>query len=87
MKNTKYTPAKIRSASFDADANTVDIVWTTGAAVRRADYYVEFDEVLSLEPGAVRLDRLNAGASFLDAHNDCAVANILGVVLPDTARI
>ena len=37
MKKT-YRAAKIRANSFDEDTNTIQVVWTTGAAVRRADY-------------------------------------------------
>jgi Caudovirus prohead serine protease len=89
MKTKSYSPARVRSASYDEAANTIDIVWTTGAAVRRADPYTgdEYDEVLSLEPGAVRLDRLNGGAPFLDSHNSEGLANVIGSVIPGTAKI
>jgi phage head maturation protease len=80
--------ATLRSSSFDADANTIDVVWTTGAAVRRSDPFDgEFDEILSLDPGAVRLGRLNAGAPFLDSHDGMSVARILGSVVPGSAKI
>ncbi|KFL30983.1 hypothetical protein JP75_11560 [Devosia riboflavina] len=81
--------ADLRPATFDADKNTVEVVWTTGAAVRRRDYLTDtlFDEVLSLAPGHVRLDRLNAGAPLLDAHDDRRLASVLGSVVPGTARI
>lgn len=81
--------ATLRSASFDAEARTVEVVWTTGAAVRRIDWLSgdEFDEVLSLEPGAVRLDRLNAGAPFLDTHNSFELGAVIGSVVPGSARI
>ncbi len=87
MKTKTYSPAKIRSASYDADANTIDIVWTTGAPVRRSDYDGEYDEVLCLEPGAVRLGRLNSGAPFLDTHQDGGLANVIGTVVPGSAKI
>ena len=81
--------AQVRSDSFDADRNTIDIVWTTGATVRRYDYWdgSEYDEVLSLEPGAVRLDRLNAGAPFLDTHCSYGLDNVIGSVVPGSASV
>jgi hypothetical protein len=81
--------AEVRAESFDQDANTIDIVWTTGATVRRYDYWdgTEYDEVLSVEPGAVRLERLNRGAPFLDAHCSYALASVIGSVVPGTAKI
>ena len=44
-----FRAAKIRANSFDEDTNTIQVVWTSGAAVRRADYDGEYDEVLSLD--------------------------------------
>lgn len=81
--------AQVAPESFNADANTIDIVWTTGAAVRRCDYWdgTEFDEVLSLEAGAVRLERLNLGAPFLDTHCSYGLDNVIGSIVPGTAKI
>ena len=81
--------ATVRAGSFDQDANTVEIVWTTGASVRRYDYWdgTEYDEVLSLDPGAVRLDRLNLGAPFLDTHCSYGLDNVIGSVVPGSAKI
>ncbi len=64
-------------------------MWTTGATVRRTDWWdgTEYDEVLSVEPGAVRLERLNRGAPFLDAHCSYALASVIGSVVPGTAKI
>ncbi|WP_018264036.1 HK97 family phage prohead protease [Methylobacterium sp. WSM2598] len=84
-----YRAARLRSASFDPETNTIEVVWTTGATVRRIDEITgrEFDETLSMEPGAVRLDRLNAGAPFCDAHSTEKLSTILGSVVPGSARI
>jgi HK97 family phage prohead protease len=88
VKTKQSRAAKIRANSFDEETNTISIVWTTGAAVRRADYRgEEFDEVLSLEPGAVDLGRLNAGAPLLDSHQDGGVANIVGKIVEGSAKI
>lgn len=88
MKPTNYRAAKVRANSYDESTNTVDIIWTTGAAVRRSDWSgEEYDEVLSLEPGAVDLSRLNGGAPFLDSHQDGASANVIGSIVPGSAKI
>lgn len=84
-----HRDASVRPESFDAKANTVDIVWSTGASVRRFSWWdgEEYDEVLSMEPGAVRLDRLNAGAPFVDTHATYCLDNVIGSVVPGTAKI
>lgn len=86
---TRLRAARLRATSFDADSNTIEVVWTTGAAVRRFDDWSgeEFDEVLSLAPGAVRLGRLNAGAPFIDTHDSTECSRVVGSVVRGTARI
>lgn len=80
--------ANLRAASYDEAANTVDIVWTTGADVLRSDYFDgTYVERLTVDPASVRLDRLNAGAPLLDTHNAYQLAAIIGSVVPGTARI
>ena len=88
MKDRKYTAARVRSASFDADANTIDIIWSTGADVLRQDWNgSEYIERLLMGDGNVRLGRLNSGAPFLDTHASDTLGNVIGSVVPDTARI
>jgi phage head maturation protease len=88
MKQKHFRSANVRANSYDEDAGTIEVIWTTGAAVRRSNWDgEEYDEVLSLEPGAVNLDRLNNGAPLLDAHQDGESANIVGAVVRGTARI
>lgn len=84
--------AEVRAESIDVDARTVEIVWTTGATVQRVrwegwDDRIEYDEELVVEDGAVRLERLNSGAAFLDAHNSWRSESVLGSVVPGSARI
>ena len=64
-------------------------MWTTGASVRRYSWLdgEEYDEVLSLDEGAVRLERLNLGAPFLDTHCSYALENVIGSIVPESARI
>ena len=71
--------AAVAPASFDAARNIVDVVWTTGAAVRRRDGKGPFIEVLSLEPDHVDLSRLQ-GASVLDSHQADSLNRVMGIV-------
>ena len=81
--------AELRPASFNPDDNTIEVCWTTGAQVQRYDWWEDevYLEELALDAGAVRLDRLNAGASFLNSHDSCDLDAVLGAVVPGTARI
>lgn len=81
--------AEVRSESFDEADNTIEVIWTTGAAVRRWDWRREryYSEVLEVTPKSVRLDRLNAGAPFLDTHDDWSLRSVLGSVVPGSAKV
>lgn len=80
-------PLQTRQAAFqpatlnDAE-RTVELVWTTGASVRRMDYWTgrAYYEELSLDPAAVDLARLNGGAPLLNSHAACDIADVIGVV-------
>ncbi len=81
--------AAITRSSVDEENRTVEVVFTTGAAVRRFDwnsgsYYLE---KLSLEPAHVRLERLNSGAPVLDTHSAYSLASQMGVVEDGTAAL
>ncbi len=71
--------ASLTPQTANADARTIEVVWSTGASVRRRDMQGEYFERLSLEPAAVDLSRL-IGASVLDAHRQGAVRDVLGTV-------
>lgn len=79
----------LRAASFDEADNTIEVIWTTGAAVRRysIDEQRFYEEILEVTPKAVRLDRLNAGAPFLNSHRDGNLKNVIGSVVPGSATI
>lgn len=80
--------AAVRANSFNADANTIDIRFTTGADVLRSDWFDgTYIERLLCGPENVRLDRLNAGAAFLDTHNSWGLDAVIGSVVPGTARM
>ncbi|RBI82660.1 peptidase U35 [Rhodosalinus halophilus] len=71
--------ATLAPATTDPEARTVEVVWSTGAPVRRRDMAGQYIERLSLAPEAVDLSRLE-GASVLDAHRQTAVRDVLGSV-------
>ncbi|TIL95203.1 MAG: hypothetical protein E5Y73_07540 [Mesorhizobium sp.] len=63
----------IGASAIDVEARTVQIIFTTGATVRRRKYTgwdtaVPFDETLVVSREAIDLTRLNAGAPVLDSH-------------------
>jgi hypothetical protein len=73
---------RLQPDSIDAEARTIEVVWSTGAAVRRRDLWTgkRYDEVLSLDPRHVDLARLNSGAPLLNAHGAFDLADVIGVV-------
>jgi HK97 family phage prohead protease len=73
-------------SSVDTEARTVDLVWTTGASVRRRKFdwetmrTVNYDEILIVSDKAVDLSRLNAGAAVLDSHDTWSTQSQVAVV-------
>ncbi|RCK32493.1 hypothetical protein TH9_12230 [Thalassospira xiamenensis] len=74
--------ASVVPSSINEDDRTVELTFTTGATVRRYNWYRDetYEEILSLEPGHVRLDRMNGGAApvLRDHHN--SIDHIVGAV-------
>lgn len=81
--------ATIRPASYREEDNSIELVWTTGAAGLRFDWYdgEYYVEELSLDADAVRLGRLQAGACLLDSHQDYSLRSVLGSVVPGTVTL
>lgn len=78
---TATREASFQPSTVDEEARTVELVWTTGATVRRRPFFSgEFDEELVVSKEAVRLDRLNGGAPLLDSHHSFGLDGIVGVV-------
>lgn len=68
-------------SSVNEEARTVEVVWTTGEKVLRANWDGQFYEELSLDPAHVRMDRLTSGrAPFLANHSSRGLSDVLGVV-------
>lgn len=73
--------AEVRASTIDEEARTVEVTWTTGASVPR--YMPGLGRVmekLEVSDAAVRLDRLNNGAPFLNTHSDWSLRDVIGVV-------
>ncbi|MFN8703035.1 MAG: peptidase U37, partial [Rhodospirillales bacterium] len=62
--------ADLLPATLDEQDRSIEVVWSTGARVRRQPLFGEpFDEELSMDPSSVRLERLNAGGPLLKVHD------------------
>jgi hypothetical protein len=73
--------AAFKPDSIDAEKRTVELVFSTGARVLRSSFWEgKYYEELSMEGGAVRMERLNKGAPLLDSHNARSLASQMGVV-------
>lgn len=73
--------ARFQPQSFNEEARTVEVVFTTGATVKRSSFFRgPFFEELSTKRGAINLERLNNGAPVLDNHNNNSLNDTLGVV-------
>lgn len=82
-----FTRAAVANAStVNADKRTVDVVWTTGAPVKRYSWEDGFYlEILEVTPQAIRLGRFEA-MSLLDGHEQAMSAR-LGTVVPGSVKI
>jgi hypothetical protein len=73
-KGERDLPLETRAApitSVNAEARTLEVTWTTGAAGDRIDWMTgqRYVEELVVSDKAIRLARLNAGAPVLDSHD------------------
>lgn len=73
--------AAFNASTFNREARTVEISFASETPVRRNTWDGTVNEVLSFDAGAVRLERLNAGANVLDNHDRWgSVSDVVGVV-------
>lgn len=85
---TRHRAADLTPASFDPERRTFDIVWTTGARVKRYSWQEgEIDEELEVSSQAIDLMRMNAGAPVLNSHRSGELADVIGVIVPGSARV
>ena len=75
------TRAALQPQTFNPENLTVDLMWSTGAQVRRFDWCDgPFNEELDMSPESVDLTRLNSGAPLLDTHDCDDLDGVIGVV-------
>lgn len=88
QRDVRDLPVQVRAATlepatFNEADNTVEIVWTQGATVRRFDYWEgkPYDEALDVTPEAVDMTRFDAGTvQVIDNHRLYGGVNaILGI--------
>ena len=73
--------AEVRGSSFHAATGSFSAVIATETPVRRRGYDGDYLEVLSLAPGAVRMQRLTSGAApLLDSHRAGSTHDQIGIV-------
>jgi hypothetical protein len=79
--------AEVQSA--DPESRTVDVIFSTGAPVERYDWSTgkRYIETLSLEPGHVRIGRLNAGGPLLNGHSSYSMEDVIGAVVPGSVVV
>lgn len=73
--------AEVRASTVDEENRTVELVWTTGAAVKR--YMPGIGacmEELEVSETAINMERLNNGAPLLNSHLDYDTRDVIGVV-------
>jgi hypothetical protein len=85
MSKIKLNPSQIRAGfvpnTFNEAERTVEVVWTTGAKVKRYSWDGPFFEELSVKKDHVRMERLNSGAPVLNNHDTWRGLNdVIGVV-------
>jgi hypothetical protein len=91
LQKIDLPPLSVRAelGSVNDDQRTAELIFSTGAAVTRMDFWTgkRYREVLSMKPEHIRLERLNAGGPLLDSHSAYSVGDVLGTVEPGSARI
>jgi hypothetical protein len=71
----------VQFAKSDSEKRTVEMIWYTGATVRRYGWGGPFNLTFSMDPAHIRMGRLASGnAPLLDSHNDWRLADVLGVI-------
>lgn len=73
--------AAVRPGTVNIDDRTVEITWTTGARGKRWSWSIgEYQEELEVSDTALRMERLNNGAPFLNTHGQWDLDDVIGVV-------
>ena len=85
IESLQHPDLEVRAAfapsTINVEERTVELTWSTGAAVRRSSWdRGDYIEELSMAPGHVRLERLNRGAPLLNSHASFQLSDVVGVV-------
>ena len=86
-------PLIVRAAQVIVDEGggedrIAEVVWSTGSRRTVSSWFTDdYEEELELNAGAVRLERLNAGAPLLNSHNAYDLDRVIGVVVAGSAKI
>jgi hypothetical protein len=75
--------ATLQPATFNAESRTVEVVWTTGAGVKRYDWNAGeyYNEELEVSASAIDMARLASGAApVLNSHDTWSLDAQIGVV-------
>jgi hypothetical protein len=72
--------ARIERPSEAAAGTALEVVWSTGAQVRRYDFWADEVFMEELDLAGADLSRFNAGAPVLNSHMAHGLANVIGVV-------
>lgn len=77
-----HVRAEFKPETINEEKRTVEMVWSTGATVRRNSFWDgPYLEKLSLKKDHVRLEFLNSGlAPFLGVHRQYDLSDVIGVV-------
>lgn len=86
MKQTRTLPkqlgrAEIIPASFNADDNTLEVVFATEVSVLRRTREETYQEILVCRTPNVGLERLNVGGAAIDTYSPGSIRNQFGVVV------
>lgn len=75
--------ASVVPSTVNEEDRTIEVTFTTGAAVRRYNFYRDetYEEVLSLDNGHVRLERMNGGAAPVLRDHRNSIDHISGAVI------
>lgn len=66
--------------TFNEDDYTIEVIASSGSRGKRFGWFGDYYEELAVEPGAVRLERLNNGAAVLNSHSSYDLGDVIGVV-------
>lgn len=80
-RGASWIAASSKPLMIDEAHKRAEIVFTTGATVRRSGWLGEWDESLEVSEKAIRMDRIASGTvPFLKNHDSSDISNVIGVV-------